>query len=96
MAVGCQLCGPKPSSTGGAGLRACPEYLMGKSQKTKELYIYKRRLPHWRMSGSMYFVTWRLDRDQPELKMHEREIIVSILILAAATAFGRMNILTAS
>ncbi len=27
----------------------------------------------------MYFVTWRLDREQPELDPHEREIIASIL-----------------
>jgi len=52
---------------------------MGKSQKTQELYIYKRRLPHWRLSGSMYFVTWRLDQEQPELNHLERDVIVSIL-----------------
>jgi putative transposase len=52
---------------------------MGKRQEIKELYIYKRRLPHWRLSGSMYFVTWRLDRKQPELNPQERDVIVSIL-----------------
>jgi len=31
------------------------------------------------MSGSIYFVTWRLDRDQPELNPHERDVIASIL-----------------
>jgi putative transposase len=65
--------------TGGAGLRACPEDLMGKSHKNQELFIYKRQLPHWRMSGSVYFVTWRLYRDQPELNPHERDIIASSL-----------------
>ena len=52
---------------------------MGKSQETKDLFVYKRRLPHWRMSGSLYFVTWRLDREQPELEPLERDVIVSIL-----------------
>ena len=50
---------------------------MRKSQKTKDLFIYKRRLPHWRMSGSVYFVTWRLDQDQPELIPLERDVIAS-------------------
>ncbi len=31
------------------------------------------------MSGSIYFVTWRLYRDQLELSLHERDVIVSIL-----------------
>ena len=52
---------------------------MEKIKKTKELYIYKRRLPHWRMSGSIYFVTWRLSQDQPELNPLERDGMVSII-----------------
>lgn len=66
-------------SIGGAGLRACPEDLMGKSQKIQELYIYRRRLPHWRMADSIYSVTWRLDGEQPELNPYERDVMVSIL-----------------
>jgi putative transposase len=50
---------------------------MGKSQNLQEFYIYTRRLPHWRMSGSIYFVTWRLDPDQTELNPIERDVIAS-------------------
>ncbi len=52
---------------------------MEKSQKTQKLFIYRRRLPHWRMSGSVYFITWRLYRDQPELNPQERDVIASVL-----------------
>jgi putative transposase len=50
---------------------------MEKSQNSQELFIYTRRLPHWRMSGSIYFVTWRLDRDQQELTPIERDVVSS-------------------
>jgi putative transposase len=52
---------------------------MEKSQKTQDLFIYKRRLPHWRLSGSIYFVTWRHYRDRPELNPDERDAIASSL-----------------
>ncbi len=41
-----------------------------------ELSIYHRRLPHWRLHGSTYFVTWRLERGQGELQPHEREVVL--------------------
>lgn len=43
--------------------------------KKEELVIYKRRLPHWRLEGAVYFVTWRLQPSQYELKPEERSII---------------------
>jgi len=45
----------------------------------EKLTIYKRRLPHWRMSGAVYFVTWRLLPEQPELAHDERLVVVSAL-----------------
>ena len=41
--------------------------------------IYRRRLPHWRMSGAVYFITWRLFPTQPELMHDERSVVVSAL-----------------
>ncbi|MGO9395900.1 MAG: transposase, partial [Desulfobaccales bacterium] len=59
---------------GGAGLRACPQkvFLLNKD----ELEIYRRRLPHWRLTESIYFITWRLHPSQNELNPEERNIII--------------------
>jgi len=43
------------------------------------LWIYRRRMPHWRLDGSIYFVTWRLQKSQKELAALEYKIIVSAL-----------------
>jgi len=45
----------------------------------EELVIYQRKMPHWRLAGSVYFVTWRLEFSQPELAPDEREVIMSAL-----------------
>ncbi|MGB8992164.1 MAG: transposase [Desulfobaccales bacterium] len=45
----------------------------------KELVIYRRRMPHWRLAGSVYFVTWRLTFSQPELTPGERAVIMAAL-----------------
>jgi len=45
----------------------------------EELVIYRRRMPHWRLAGSVYFVTWRLTPPQTELTTDERGIIMSAL-----------------
>ena len=45
----------------------------------KDFFIYRRRLPHWRLVDSVYFVTWRLHPSQPELTPAERGAIVSAL-----------------
>jgi REP element-mobilizing transposase RayT len=44
-----------------------------------EILTYRRRLPHWRMSGAVYFVTWRLHPMQPDLKSEEKELLSSAL-----------------
>lgn len=36
---------------------------------------YIRRLPHWRISGSMYFLTMRIYREQPYFAPEEKSII---------------------
>jgi len=45
----------------------------------EELVIYRRKMPHWRLAGSVYFVTWRLEFTQPELTTDERSVIMSAL-----------------
>jgi len=44
-----------------------------------ELIIYYRRLPHWRLEGQIYFVTWRLHYTQKPLQPEERDIIKNSL-----------------
>ncbi len=47
--------------------------------KKDEVIIHRRRLPHWRMVGATYFVTWRLHEKQSELTPDERETVASAL-----------------
>jgi REP element-mobilizing transposase RayT len=42
-----------------------------------EFTIYRRRLPHWRLEGATYFVTWRLQKEQPDLSAAERTLVAS-------------------
>jgi putative transposase len=44
-----------------------------------EVYVYRRNLPHWRLAGATYFVTWRLGSGQVELSAEERSLIVDCL-----------------
>ena len=44
-----------------------------------DLKVYRRKLPHWRLRGSMYFVTWRLRCDQGVLAPEEREVVFAAL-----------------
>lgn len=46
---------------------------------TEDLVKYHRRMPHWRLAGSVYFVTWRLAFSQEKLNDEERNIIMSAL-----------------
>jgi len=41
--------------------------------------IYRRRLPHWRLDGATYFVTWRLHRGQAWLSPAERSLVLGVL-----------------
>ena len=45
----------------------------------KSFSIYRGRLPHWRLHGAFYFVTWRLYKTQNELTPDERTSVVSVL-----------------
>lgn len=47
--------------------------------KTPTLTIYRRRLPHWRMDGSVYSVTWRLANSQPALEPDERTLVANAI-----------------
>jgi putative transposase len=47
--------------------------------KTPELKIYRRKLPHWRLEGSVYFVTWRLAPGQPPLTPLERSVVMTAI-----------------
>jgi REP element-mobilizing transposase RayT len=40
---------------------------------------YRRRLPHWRLDCSVYFVTWRLGFRQPDLNDAERQWVADAL-----------------
>jgi thiamine-phosphate diphosphorylase len=52
-------------SSGGAGIPACP---------SNEVKITRRRLPHWTLDGSTYFVTFRVLHG--ELTESERQIVL--------------------
>jgi REP element-mobilizing transposase RayT len=41
------------------------------------LTIYTEKLPHWRLEGSVYFVTWRLAGSQPLLTSEERTVVAT-------------------
>ncbi len=41
--------------------------------------IYRRKLPHWRMGDSIYFLTWRLHQRQMTLEPVERRLVVDAL-----------------
>ncbi len=43
------------------------------------LEIYRRRLPHWRLNGATYFVTWRIHPEQDILKPAERATVQSAI-----------------
>ncbi len=45
-----------------------------------DLQITKRRLPHWTLAGSTYFITWRLARGVATLSPAERDIVVENLL----------------
>jgi geranylgeranyl pyrophosphate synthase len=45
----------------------------------EDFHIYRRQLPHWRLSGSLYFVTWRVHPAQPDLPPLARDLMVENL-----------------
>jgi REP element-mobilizing transposase RayT len=44
------------------------------------LRVYRRRLPHWRLNGATYFVTWRLHRSQADLTHRERTTVTRVIL----------------
>jgi hypothetical protein len=48
-------------------------------QPEENLVTYRRRMPHWRLPGSIYFVTWRLLPSQAELSNDECGVIMGAL-----------------
>ena len=47
--------------------------------KERIFRLYRRNLPHLRLEGATYFVTWRLRQDQPDLTPDERSAIAAAL-----------------
>src|SRR5262245_61933794 len=45
----------------------------------EQLEIYRRRLPHWRLPGSVYFITWRIQPGQALLNAAERSMVTSAI-----------------
>jgi REP element-mobilizing transposase RayT len=44
------------------------------------IYFYRRDLPHWRLLGSCYFLTFRLRRRQPSLGFEERTLVQETIL----------------
>jgi putative transposase len=60
------------------GRASVPALLQGLGMDA-EVTIYRRRLPHWRQDGAVYFVTWRLQEDQAYLKPEEKDVVTAAL-----------------
>lgn len=61
----------KTNKSGGAGFPACAK------EKEDELSIRRRDLPHWQLSGSTYFVTFRLKSGI--ISENERRIVLDAI-----------------
>jgi UDP-N-acetylmuramate dehydrogenase len=61
---------------GGADTPVCQPQLR---QAVDDFRQYKRRLPHWRLTGSTYFLTWRLLPERQTLTAAERDEVVACL-----------------
>ncbi len=55
--------------------------------KTPTLTMYNGKLPHWRMDGSTYFVTWRLAASQLPLSGEERTLVAHAIKHFAADRY---------
>ncbi|MGH7734488.1 MAG: hypothetical protein ACREOE_12510, partial [Gemmatimonadales bacterium] len=47
--------------------------------------FYRRDLPHWRVEGACYFVTFRVNRKQTDLAFEERTVVQETLLYRAGT-----------
>ena len=48
---------------------------------------YRRDLPHWRLDGATYFLTWCLHRRQSDLEPSERTIVLEVMRFAHRSDF---------
>ncbi len=48
---------------------------------------YSRFLPHWRVEGATYFVTWRLNPKQSALDPNERTIVANAILFFDGTRY---------
>ena len=44
-----------------------------------DITFYRRNLPHWRVKGSCYFVTFRMHKSQANLRFEERTVVEKVL-----------------
>ena len=44
------------------------------------LRVYWGKLPHWRMPGVTYFVTWRIKPGLTDLSHEERDLVIATLL----------------
>jgi leucyl-tRNA synthetase/REP element-mobilizing transposase RayT len=58
-----------------APLGGRPSVAAAFSSSPEDFEITRHRLPHWRLSGSTYFVTWRVAKGQPLLNPTARKIV---------------------
>ena len=45
----------------------------------EKFIFYRRKLPHWRLDGATYFVTWRVGRGQTDLEPSERTCVGQVI-----------------
>jgi UDP-N-acetylenolpyruvoylglucosamine reductase len=68
--------GQNADTSGGADTLVCHPELR---QSEDDFRVYQRRLPHWRMTNSTYFLTWRLHPSRSTLTADDRDIVVACL-----------------
>lgn len=78
---------PGSAAPTGLGRRRPPCRRIWIAMKTPSLTVYRDKLPHWRMDGSTYFVTWRLAASQWPLKSEERTIVANAINRFAAERY---------
>ncbi len=49
-------------------------------KREDDFRLYRRKLPHWRMEGAAYFVTWRVGEGHTDLTPAERTIVADALL----------------
>ena len=65
--------------TGGAGPWPAQFVHLVPTMRDPDFFIYRRDLPHWRLSSAIYFVTFRVRRPQRDLGFEERSVVAEII-----------------